>query len=432
MSDTRHLKKRRQTWYLQVAVPTDLQSTMGKKVIVRSLKTTSLKEAQYRRIGALAEVHSWFDSARSAPNDWSTPTNILHAAQYARGQIEAGEGAENDVLENWEHGVTEALYRDQVSDEQFNAMQMGRRIIQGEKVSMLSDCIDAHIEEIKSRVIPQTVNARKRRLKQFKDKVKDMAIGALTRRQVGAYVSEVLIPLDRSVKTKQDTLADLKAFGSWCVERGYLESNPFAGQKITDTKRGTIEKTQAKRRAWTDTELKQLMESLPEKGVLRPVTLIGMYSGMRLNEICELEVGNIFADEPVPYFDLVEGKTESSIRRVPIHSEILPLVKTLVEKSRDNYLISGLKPGGENKRRGQSVSKRFGYHVRKHVTEDKRLVFHSLRKSFLEKLEDAGVPINIAESIVGHRRQSMSYGLYSQGVSLQKLATSVRKVKYRI
>ena len=433
MPDTKYLKQRKKTWYFQVAVPRDIQGVINKAVIVRSLKTDSLRTAQQRRIMALAEVHNWFDAARDAPADWSTPSNILKAARFHRSETQNDDRSVEDVLWNWDEGS----YRLQVDNPQLkreliSAMANGRRIIEGDEVAMLSDAIEDHLSEIASRVQPQTHSARKRRLGDFKDHIGETVMSSLTRFQVGAYISKKLVPMERAIKTKKDILSDLKAFGSWCVERGYLESNPFADQKISDTKRGTREKIESKRRAWNDTELSGLVKALPEKGHLLSLTKIAMYSGMRLNEICELETTNVHPDAEVPYFDLVDGKTESSVRRVPIHPEILSMVKGLVDESRDGYLLPGLKPGGENSRRGHSVSKRFGNFVRKHVTNDRRLVFHSLRKSFLAKLEEAGVPVSTAESIVGHRRQSLSYGLYSEGVPLENLAEAVGKVRYQL
>ncbi len=431
MSDTRYLKQRKRTWYLQVAVPRYAQAVIGKAVIVRSLKTDSLREAQQRRIAALAEVHQWFQSARDAPADWSTPTNILKAARFHRSEIQNDGRSLDNTLWNWDEGsYAQQLDNPQLKQELVTAMATGRKIIEGDKVAMLSDAIEDHLTEIAPKVLPQTLNSRRRRLEGFKDHVGDMEMSTLTRFHAGSYISKKLIPMDRAIKTRQNILIDLKAFGSWCEQRGYLESNPFAGQQITDTKRGTREKVESKRRAWSDAELSNLVKALPGEGNLLPLTEIAMYSGMRLNEICELEIANVHHDADVPYFDLVQGKTESSIRRVPIHSEILSMVKKLVSETQDGYLLSGLKPGGENKRRGHNMSKKFGYLIRKHVTKDKRLVFHSLRKSFLTALEKADVAVSTAELIVGHRRQSLSYGLYSDGVNLETLTDAVEKVSY--
>lgn len=63
--DTRHLKQRGRSWYVQKRVPKDLQTTLGKKVVVQSLQTRDLKEAQDRRWAALADIQAKFDRART-------------------------------------------------------------------------------------------------------------------------------------------------------------------------------------------------------------------------------------------------------------------------------------------------------------------------------------------------------------------------------
>lgn len=66
MSDEKYLKKRRGAWYLQVAIPMALRGRPpygNKKVIVRSLGTDSLRQAQARRWPLLAELRRAFDLA---------------------------------------------------------------------------------------------------------------------------------------------------------------------------------------------------------------------------------------------------------------------------------------------------------------------------------------------------------------------------------
>ena len=45
-------------------------------------------------------------------------------------------------------------------------------------------------------------------------------------------------------------------------------------------------------------------------------------------------------------------------------------------------------------------------------------VFHSIRKTVVTILENAGVLGNVVADIVGHEKATMTYGLYSGGVSL--------------
>lgn len=149
---------------------------------------------------------------------------------------------------------------------------------------------------------------------------------------------------------------------------------------------------------------------------------------MRLNEIAHLEESDV--DLNAGMFCLPEGKTESSVRQVPIHSAILPIVESLHDEAKGGFLIRGLKPGGRDNKRGHSVSKRIGRWIRQNVTSDKGVVFHSLRNTFMHACENAGVMESTTQLIVGHARQSLTYGLYSPGVHFELLREAVSKVRY--
>jgi integrase len=64
------------------------------------------------------------------------------------------------------------------------------------------------------------------------------------------------------------------------------------------------------------------------------------------------------------------------------------------------------------------------------VTNDPLVTFHSLRKSFARALDNAGTPKNIVESLIGHRRQSMTYDTYSSGPDFEVLRDAMAKVSY--
>ncbi len=94
MPDTRHLKRRTgarrsgQRWYVQVAVPKDLQKKLGRKTIGRGLNTPDLREAQRLRWAVLAEIEETFKRAREERG--LTSIEIEAAAQrYMRETLEA-------------------------------------------------------------------------------------------------------------------------------------------------------------------------------------------------------------------------------------------------------------------------------------------------------------------------------------------------------
>lgn len=72
---------------------------------------------------------------------------------------------------------------------------------------------------------------------------------------------------------------------------------------------------------------------------MKAVTAIGAYSGMRINEICTLRESSIKTIEGILCFEITEGKTKIAARIVPVHSKIIPLVKSLLKTTHSGFLF---------------------------------------------------------------------------------------------
>ena len=160
---------------------------------------------------------------------------------------------------------------------------------------------------------------------------------------------------------------------------------------------------------------------------------------MRLDEICGLRTTDVMEDEGIQYFDLRshEGrrlKTAAARRRVPVHSELLNIgfgtYLAHVKHQGYQYLFPALKPGGPDGKRSWYVSKRFTTYRRTVGVSATGTVFHCFRKNAATALERARVPENEAVQILGHKKMTMSYGLYSGGLDLVGLARVVEAITY--
>ena len=116
------------------------------------------------------------------------------------------------------------------------------------------------------------------------------------------------------------------------------------------------------------------------------------------------------------------------MREAPVHRDVAYVLERR-RKSTDGYLFEGLVPGGHDKKRSWNVSKPFGHYTRKLGFGEERQVFHGLRKTFTEAVEAAEVPESTAKLIIGHARQSLTYGHYSKGQRLG-LRKYINKVSY--
>ena len=68
---------------------------------------------------------------------------------------------------------------------------------------------------------------------------------------------------------------------------------------------------------------------------------------------------------------------------------------------------------------GQEVGKRFG-RLKTKLGFGSLHVFHSIRKTATTVFEQAGVTEGITADILGHEKQTMTYGLYSGGTSIKQ------------
>ncbi len=151
---------------------------------------------------------------------------------------------------------------------------------------------------------------------------------------------------------------------------------------------------------------------------------LGMWTGCRIEELCALKVENVKDD----YFAVTDAKTEAGWRDVPIHKKLSQTIARLLQESTDGYLLSGLTPNKYGDR-SNAVGKRFGK-LKTKLGFGPQFVFHSIRKTVVTILENTGVAENIVADIVGHEKTTVTYGLYSGGVSLELKRKALAKLAY--
>lgn len=151
---------------------------------------------------------------------------------------------------------------------------------------------------------------------------------------------------------------------------------------------------------------------------------LGMYSGARIEELCTLKA----ADCSEAVLKITDSKTEAGIREVPVHSKLVDVVKRLKEDSTDGYLLSGL-TFNKYDDRSNAIGKRFG-RLKKSLGFPDKKVFHSIRKTLVTLLENAGISENLAADIVGHEKPRITYGLYSGGATLAVKKEAIERIRY--
>jgi hypothetical protein len=147
-----------------------------------------------------------------------------------------------------------------------------------------------------------------------------------------------LIAIDHShklsTKTRNQYLMSYSSLFSWAKRHRYVSENYFEGFHIKAKKLGAKEK----RLSFEPSQIAKMLHELTsnEGGLIKKPyqkwgPLIAIYTGARLNEIAQLELGDIKTEDGINYFDLNEStedkrlKNEASARKVPIHSQLIKL-----------------------------------------------------------------------------------------------------------
>lgn len=172
------------------------------------------------------------------------------------------------------------------------------------------------------------------------------------------------------------------------------------------------------------------------------IPLISLYSGARLNEICQLRINDFKCEKNIDYFCITNDGEKQSVknfaseRRVPIHPILKKLglmeqVKFAKQQKQDRVFYS-LKYTEKNKYAG-SMSNAFRYYL-DHTVEIKnpKKVFHSFRHTARTRFINNNVSeetVNILCGWEGVGAGAKNY-LHREKVDIKKLYKSMEKLKY--
>lgn len=289
-----------------------------------------------------------------------------------------------------------------------------------------------------------SLNACKRSLRFYEEFTKNPPINELTREQGDGFRSWLQAPeRNTTSKTARDRLVWIKSLIKYAqVDLGLLQRHPWEGIDIKTT-------TTYKRRPWDASELQTLFGQALHTSYLFPndwragadaaywIPILGLFTGARLGELAQLRVKDICTEANIPVISITDEcdfqkvKALSSIRKIPIHSELIRLgfldyVADL--RANDRVLLwSDLtmrkdKPGGY-------FSNWFGGY-RKSIGLSQYPDFHCFRHTVRSQLAMADISEAIIDSILGHQiKGSTGAKVYSHR-TVEMLANAMEILSY--
>lgn len=247
-----------------------------------------------------------------------------------------------------------------------------------------------------------------------------------------------------SEKTQTHYLEEWNVFFNWAVDCGYMAANPARRMR----KKQDLADLTEERPPFTDKELKLIFTDLGKtklpngpKSFRYWIPLIGLYQGMRLNEICQLYLDDILVVDGLPCIRIQANrqrkqkvKNSSSIRTIPIHSTLLKLgfldycIRRMRQKSRKNdQLFEELT---QTESGYQRKMQRFNARIHENLGIAEKKTFHSFRHNFDSELSNLEPNKFLIQCLDGHARPGELGGRYSKG-DLSAMSKTLEKVHYK-
>ena len=321
------------------------------------------------------------------------------------------------------------------------------------------------------------IESDKRIVEEFIEIVGDIDFSTITKKEVSNYIDvQIKLPPNRKkspkfrdlsikevmelnlsqkeIQTPQNInkrITKLSVFGNWGVRQGLLITNPFSGMKFS------VKKQSHTRQPFTVDELRKILKPetyfkwtihfshpyrkdrvsnhLPYYWVF----LLGIFSGMRTNEMCQLRLIDIKKQKNI-WFIFVEDteetkvKTENAVRKVPIHPQLIDLgfidYMTTQKKNKRGRLFWELSEDREGF--ASNVSRHYNQRFLPAVGVWKKYtkVLFCTRHTFINKLYSEMVDENVIKSLVGHEKEFTMKHYGGDPFTPERLLEEISKVQY--
>jgi len=394
-------------------VPADVRHIIGKARLTRSLKTRDKRTAQQEAGPILADWDRQIRLAREQPDA------ILEEMAIAKARINLERADPAVKPDEWGYLPSEAALEASGMDDtdwlrSLPPSQANRYadVMWGDGIPLpqfMSQFLEAHYSKHKTRT------EAKRYILEATLHVPTLELINIENAR-GWIRAETQKPASerRAAKTMQKAAGYLSEYVGWLQDQRLLSDsvgNPFKGlryPKALKAKESYV--------PLSFDEILAIRSAAKTIGDDELVTFIDLarLTGMRLAEVGALSAESVETVDGVQCFRVkLDAKTAKSAGRlVPIASELNDLVDL------KNFDLG---------RRENAVGKRFG-RLKKEVLPDgakRSKCFHSIRKFVATTLEREGVSEGVAADLVGHEKQTLTYGVYSGGSALQQLVGAI-------
>ena len=257
------------------------------------------------------------------------------------------------------------------------------------------------------------------------------SLAEVTREAVGEYLA--CVRLEVCAATYNRRICVLREIFNCLADKASLQSNPWDGVVLH------VEHCHSRRELEPD-ELDRLISSAGKLGEeWRSLILIGIYTGLRLGDACRLRWDSVNLERGI--IQLIPSKTKNYANgkpiTIPLHPELVTLMikyntsnedvqnKDNVVKSqpRSPYVLPTLARYYDTQKWciNHGLTRIFkmadietGVKIDGRRKKTPNATFHSLRHTFVSFAANAGVPLPVVQSIVGHCSTAMTRHYYHE------------------
>lgn len=418
MSYPTHLIRRNGHYHYKIKVPVDLQQHFPCTFINRSLKTTDLQEAKTILVGMEYRIHRVFTLLRTGMLSDDMTKQVVREIVPVREKEVVAKGLMLSAVIKQYVFEKEAQWTPKTKMEMTGVFKVVQDVLGDVDVKSLNR---QALLDMRSTLMKLPSNMYKR--------YPGLTVGQLVERRD-------ILPM--SIKSVNKYMKGIGALLRYCAKECLIAVNYADGLKIMEKS-----KPDQERSIYDNADMKMIFDNLPrnEKKPERYwVPLIGSYSGMRLNEICQLYVEDIQQIDGVWCFNINGDKdkrlkNQTSERIIPIHPKLIELgligYWDSVKKSGVPRLwanLTWMDVHGYSNGFGNWYQ-RFN---RRYVTDDPKKVFHSFRHVVTDTLKQAGVQDSVIAELVGHSQgmHSMTMSRYGKRYQPKVLLEAIKRLDY--
>jgi integrase len=243
-----------------------------------------------------------------------------------------------------------------------------------------------------------------------------------------------------AVNTVNKNLTRVSALFAWAKRHGYVRDNYFEGLALKKNKRPHEE-----RAAFTHDELAALFgtDQYRRHRFLHPhyywLPLLGLYTGARLEELCQLHLDDIREVDGVWVFDINDNgekklKTPANQRLIPVHPKLIALGFLHYVETLRNRNATRLFPRLARGRDGYSqAASRWFSRYREPLglhNQTPRKDFHSFRHTFVNTFKQQGVDEGHVAALIGHSKGGITFERYGKPYVPAFLVDVIKRLSY--